>query len=146
MGTRFLATEESDASDEFKTAVVAAKKQDIIVVLEGGSPCGYPFRILRSSPMWQDQLEQRRPAHCDKGYLVMNGQCLAREDPTKAFCICNGLLAARGYNRDDENPMFTVGANAWRLDRILPVSELMAELAGDLVGKEPVSCSQASLA
>ena len=140
MGTRFLATEESEASDEYKSAVVAAGPDDITVVHGPGSPCGYPFRILRQSPMWQDFLVQARPVRCNLGYVMINGKCAARDDPTSAFCICNGLLAARGCSDDEENPIYTVGANAWRVDRVMPVAELMTELAGPRDEKEGASC------
>ena len=46
------------------------------------------------------------------------------------FCICNGLLSSAGYNRDKEEPLFTVGTNASRVDRIITVKTLMDELAG----------------
>jgi len=36
----------------------------------------------------------------------------------------------RRYNPDKEESMYTVGATAWRVDRVLPVKDLMAELAG----------------
>jgi len=130
MGTRFLATEESDASPEFKQAVVECTADDIDIAISPGSPCGFPFRILKNSPMWKQQLGEGRPVNCDKGYVLAYGGCIAKDDPTKAFCICNGLLAAVAYNDDVEKPMFTVGANGWRVDRIMPVAELMAELAG----------------
>lgn len=132
MGTRFLATEESDASPEFKQAVVDCTADDIDIALAPGpgSPCGFPFRILKNSPMWQQQLGGGRPVNCDKGYVLAYGGCAAKDDPTKAFCICNGLLAAVAYNDDVEKPMYTVGANGWRVDRILSVKDLMAELVG----------------
>ena len=49
MGTRFLATEESTASEEYKRAVIAAKEEDIIIAIDPGSPCGLPFRVIRQS-------------------------------------------------------------------------------------------------
>ncbi|NUP99204.1 MAG: nitronate monooxygenase [Armatimonadetes bacterium] len=131
MGTRFLATEESDASPAFKEAVIKATADDLYVTIDPGSPCGFPFRVIRFSPMWQDQLNNARPVNCDKGYILAYGGCVARDDPTKAFCICNGLLAAVGYNDDEENPLFTAGMNVGRVDRIMPVAELMAELTGE---------------
>jgi nitronate monooxygenase len=131
MGTRFLATEESDASPLYKASVLQSQPDDIIVAVQpGGSPCGYPFRILKTSPMYQDMLQRARPVNCDKGYVLINGACVAREDNRQAFCICNGLLAALGYNDQVENPIFTVGANAWRVNQVVPVADLMAELIG----------------
>lgn len=136
LGTRFLATIESDASDEYKQAVVDCTETSILVAQDPGSPCGLPFRVLSSSPMYEQTVAGTRKARCDKGYLAYGTTaCLAREDPEKYFCICNGLLSSCGYNSDEEPGLHTVGANAYRVDRILPVAELMAELSGEFGGK-----------
>ncbi len=136
MGTRFLATEESSASDEYKQAVVRAREEDILVAYQPGSPCGLPFRIIRQSPMFQSTLKRMRAPKCDKGAVLLKDKegkftiCPAKEDNDKFFCICNGLLSSGGYNPDEEEPLYTVGTNAARVDRILPVKALMAELTG----------------
>jgi len=141
MGTRFLVTEESSATRAYKEAVVRAKKDDIIIAGVPGSPCGLPFRILKHSPMYMDALERGRPPRCDKGYVLFKDdrgrftRCLAKESNESHFCICNGLLSSAGYNPDQEKPLYTVGSNAYRVDRIMTVRELMEELKGV---KEPV--------
>ena len=56
--------------------------------------------------------------------------CPAKEDNEHSFCICNGLCSAAGYDADREEPLYTAGTTAARVDRILPVETLMAELAG----------------
>jgi nitronate monooxygenase len=136
MGTRFLATEESSATEAYKQAVVTAKKDDIIVAHRPGSPCGLPFRVIKQSPMYLSSLERRRPPKCDKGYVLLKDAagnftiCPAKEDNEKYFCICNGLLSSGGYNPDKEEPLYTVGTNAARVDRIVSVHTLMQELKG----------------
>ena len=136
MGTRFLATEESSASDEYKQAVVAAKDEDIVVAHDPGSPCGLPFRVIKQSPMYVASLSKLRKPKCDKGYVLLKdaegkySRCPAKESNEHHFCICNGLLSSAGYNRDKEEPLFTVGTNASRVDRIVTVKALMDELAG----------------
>jgi len=136
MGTRFLATEESSATPTYKQAVLDAGQDDIFVANDPGSPCGLPFRVLTKSPMYVSALARRRPPKCDKGYVLLKDEkgkftrCLAKESNEHHFCICNGLLSSAGYNPDQEEPIYTVGATAWRVDRILPVKTLMAELAG----------------
>jgi nitronate monooxygenase len=136
MGTRFLATEESSATAAYKQAVLEATPEDILVADDPGSPCGLPFRVLKKSPMYLSALAKRRPPKCDKGYVLLKDEkgnytrCPAKESNEHHFCICNGLLSSAGYNPDREEPIYTVGATAWRVDRILPVRELMAELAG----------------
>ncbi|GAB6062795.1 NAD(P)H-dependent flavin oxidoreductase [Deferrisoma palaeochoriense] len=131
LGTRFLATQESGASEAYKRAVVASTLQDIEVAVAPGSPCGLPFRVLRSSSMYRKAVSGVLRVRCDKGYLRGPAGCLAVREQGKYFCICNGLLSSAGYNPDEEAPLYTVGANAWRVDRVVPVRELMAELSGE---------------
>ncbi|MFZ3091013.1 MAG: nitronate monooxygenase [Nitrospirota bacterium] len=136
MGTRFLATEESSATVKFKQAVVNATEEDIIVAYDPGSPCGMPFRIIKQSPMYVSALQKLRKPKCDKGYVLMKDKegnfsiCPAKKSNEHHFCICNGLLSSAGYNPDKEEPIYTVGTNAYRIDRILSVKDLMAELSG----------------
>ncbi|MGE5809385.1 MAG: NAD(P)H-dependent flavin oxidoreductase [Nitrospirota bacterium] len=136
MGTRFLATEESSASTPYKEAVIRAKEEDIIVAHRPGSPCGLPFRVIKQSPMYVSSLQQLRKPKCDKGYVLMKDAegkftiCPAKEDNKSYFCICNGLLSSSGYNPIEEEPLYTVGTNASRVDKILPVKSLMHELTG----------------
>jgi len=136
MGTRFLATEESSASPAYKQAVLRARHEDLLVATTPGSPCGLPFRVLRESPMYQQALVRPRAPRCSKGYVLFKDadgrftQCAAKDDNEHFFCICEGLLSAAGYNAREEVPLYTAGTTAARVDRILPTSELMAELAG----------------
>jgi nitronate monooxygenase len=136
MGTRFLATEESSASEAYKQAVLRARPEGIVVANDPGSPCGLPFRVLCESPMYQSALARRRPPRCDKGYVLLKDargrftRCPAKDDNEHFFCICDGLCSAAGHGADGEEPLFTTGTTAARVDRILSVRDLMAELAG----------------
>jgi nitronate monooxygenase len=102
MGTRFLATEESSATETYKKAVVSASEEDIVLALRPGSPCGLPFRVLKHSPMFIHSSE-RKPK-CDKGYVLTKDKigkftrCPAKKNNEEYFCICNGLLSSAGYN------------------------------------------------
>ena len=58
MGTRFAATHESGASADFKQAIIDCREEDIIVAKKPGSPCGLPFRIIKTSPGYQTALEK----------------------------------------------------------------------------------------
>ncbi|MEA3323027.1 MAG: nitronate monooxygenase family protein [Patescibacteria group bacterium] len=137
MGTRFLATEESTANSAFKNAVIQCTKDDIIIshhkTNPPGSPSGMLFRIIKQSPMFQAGMN-RKPL-CNKGAVLQKdsdgkySKCNAKEDSEKYFCICNGLLSAAGH-APKELPLWTVGTNAWRVDKILSVHELMNELKG----------------
>jgi nitronate monooxygenase len=119
MGTRFLATEESSATEAYKQAVVLAKKEDIVVAHRPGSPCGLPFRVIKQSPMYVSALQRLRKPKCDKGYVLMKDSegkysvCPAKESNENYFCICNGLLS---------------GTHASRVDKIISVKTLMNEL------------------
>lgn len=141
MGTRFLATEESSASPQYKQAVLNAKEEDIIVAHDPGSPCGLPFRVIKQSPMYVSALRRLRPPKCDKGYVLLKDKegkftiCPAKESNEHHFCICNGLLSSAGYNPDKEEPLYTVGTNAARIDKIVSVKDLMDELAGKMAVK-----------
>ncbi len=136
MGTRFLVTEESSASMSYKQAIVDASKEDIVVSRKPCSPCGMPFRALRRAPMFLSAESRRRTPRCDKGYLLLkdkNGdflKCRADSRDSDCFCICNGLLSSADYNPEREEPLYTVGANGYRVDKILAVQELMDELVG----------------
>lgn len=136
MGTRFLATEESSASPAYKTAVVGASEEDIIVAHDPGSPCGLPFRIIKQSPMYLSAQQKLRTPKCDKGYVLLKDAegkfsvCPAKRSNEHHFCICNGLLSSADYNSDKEEPLYTVGTNANRVDKIVSVKALMTELAG----------------
>lgn len=130
MATRFLATTESGATDEFKSAVVSSTKEIIKVVMK--SPCGYPFRILTTSPMFNIV----RPPKCDLGFVLDKDEsgnftvCKAHPNHPENndhFCICNGLMSAIGF-APAEPALYTVGSNAYRVSSILPVSTLMLEL------------------
>lgn len=135
MGTRFLATEESSATEDYKQSVVRAREEDIVVAHRPGSPCGLPFRVIKQSPMYQSSLKGLRKPKCDKGYVLQKDAegkytvCPAKVDNRQYFCICNGLLSSSGYNTNEEEPLYTVGTNAFRVDKIIPVKTLMDELA-----------------
>lgn len=136
MGTRFLTTEESSATDEYKQAVIDSEEGDILVANQPGSPCGLPFRVLKASPMFVSSLARSRKPKCDKGYVLFKdaqgvyNQCTAKEDNELSFCICNGLLSSGGYNTDTEEPLYTAGAIAWRVNKRTTAKAVMRELAG----------------
>jgi nitronate monooxygenase len=142
MATRFLATEESSASAAYKQAVLDAGENDIVVAQDPGSPSGLPFRVIRHSPMYLSALTRLRMPNCTKGYLHFTDSagrlfsCAAKASNESNFCICNGLLSAAGYDSDIEEPLYTVGTSASRVNSIVPVKCLMDELSD----RSPESC------
>jgi nitronate monooxygenase len=131
MGTRFLATFESGANEEYKRMVIEATEEDIELADRPGSPCGMLFRVLKKSPFYQEALARTRAPKCDKGYLLNKGYCPSKEENEKTFCICNGLLAATNCNKN-EKELYTVGHNAYKVKSLMSVRDLMQELAGDV--------------
>lgn len=130
MGTRFLATYESGANAQYKKMLVECKEEDIELASKPGSPCGMLFHVIKQSPFYQQALKRERAPKCDKGYLLNKGHCPSKHENEKTFCICNGLLSSIDLNNQNEKNLYTVGANAHRIDRIMSVHELMAELQG----------------
>ncbi len=101
--------------------------------------------MIKESPMFLSALANRRRPRCDKGYIMTKDRegryalCRAQEGNGNCFCICNGLLSSGGYNTDVEEPLYTVGANGYRVDRISTVRDLMDELKGTTTATQLVS-------
>jgi nitronate monooxygenase len=105
-----------------------------MVAKKPGSPCGLPFRIIKTSPGYQTALQRTRPPKCNRGLVLRKDAeghftvCPARNSHD-SFCICNVLFAAHGFT-DKEEPIYTIGGRGHLVDRILSVDELMDELIG----------------
>ena len=117
LGTRFVATHECDAEMGFKQAYIDATKDDIVVIK---SPVGMPGRAIRNRFLDAARNGERTPMKCPF-------HCLRTCDPEKSpYCIATALANAR---RGKFSYGFAfAGANAWRVDKIASVKELMAEL------------------
>lgn len=116
MGTRFVATEECDASEEFKMAYVNAKEEDIGLVK---SPVGLPGRGLRNSFAKEIEVAQKPIRKCYNCLTMCN-----RSDIP--YCISSSLLDA--VKGDTENSLIFCGSNAYRIDKIVSVRDLIDEL------------------
>ncbi len=133
MGTRFVATHESGASDSFKNNVVAAGEDDIELATKPGSPSGLLFRVIKQAPFYQEALDFARPPLCNKGYLLnKKGECRAKDTNETSFCICNGLLAASDHE-EKEKELYTVGSIAANVKKLYHVCDLMDELVTGVV-------------
>ena len=119
MATRFVATEECDASLAFKEAYVNCKKEDIEIV---NSPVGMPGRAIRNSFIEKVKEEKPKITKC----LQCIKTCKPAETP---YCITNALINAVKGNL--ENALIFCGSNAYRIDKIVSVHELMQELILD---------------
>ncbi len=117
MGTRFVATEECDAADDFKQAFVQAEKEDLTIIK---SPVGLPGRALKGPFLESVRRGEKLPFKCP-------WHCLRTCDYTQSpYCISKALVQARKGKL--EHGFAFAGANAWRVDRIMTVKELMRTL------------------
>ena len=117
IATRFIATEECDASQEYKDAILHATQEDLRII---ESPVGLPGRAI-DSPLLQRVRERRRsvPTRCRN--------CIKTCNPKETkYCISNALIKA--FYGDWENGLFFAGANVGRVRAMTTVRELMLEL------------------
>ncbi len=117
MATRFIATEECDAFPEFKEALIKCGKDDICII---DSPVGLPGRAIRNHFLDEVYGGRKMPFKCP-------WKCLRTCDYTNVpYCIALALVNAK-KGLMNEGFAFT-GANGWRVDRVVPVKELIREL------------------
>lgn len=117
LGTRFVATEECDASFEFKNAFIQANDEDVKII---NSPVGMPGRAIFNKFLHETYEGKRKPEGCKHN-------CIKSCNPeTTPYCISEALLQAAKGNLAD-GFAFT-GANAGKVDKISTVSNIFAEL------------------
>ncbi|MHC4117001.1 MAG: NAD(P)H-dependent flavin oxidoreductase [Planctomycetota bacterium] len=118
MGTRFVATDECDASVEFKNAYVNCRKEDIAII---DSPVGLPGRAIRGRFL-------RRVSSGVKETFKCSWKCLRSCNFRNApYCIASALTNAKKGNLKEGFAF--AGANAYRIDGIISVKELIRRLA-----------------
>lgn len=117
MGTRFVATHECDADQAFKEAFVNAKREDITVIK---SPVGMPGRAIFNEFLLAVREGRKKPFKCPF-------HCIKSCDfTTTPYCISQALVSAKkGILK---HGFAFCGENAWRVDRIMSVKELMGSL------------------
>ncbi|MBW1798173.1 MAG: nitronate monooxygenase [Deltaproteobacteria bacterium] len=117
MGTRFVATHECDADIRFKESYVSCRKEDICIIK---SPVGMPGRAIGNAFL-------RDVASGKKRNLKCAWRCLKSCDTkTAPYCISLALDNAR-RGLLDQGFVFA-GSNAFRIDKIVFVKELIQEL------------------
>ncbi|HWT75778.1 MAG TPA: nitronate monooxygenase family protein [Mobilitalea sp.] len=117
IATRFVVTEECDASQEYKDAYLAAKKEDIKIVI---SPVGMPGRALMN-PFLQSVDTNGRIA-VKKCFNCLE-HCNPKDTP---YCITKALINAVEGNIKEG--LIFCGDNVHRLTKMTTVKELLAEL------------------
>lgn len=117
MATRFVATHECDASTAFKEAYIKCKKEDLTII---DSPVGLPGRAIRNRFLEEASSGIKRPFKC-------SWKCLKTCDFESApYCICAALTNAK--KGELEKGFAFAGANAFRIDTIISVRELIETL------------------
>lgn len=119
MGTRFIATQECDADERYKQMFIDAKKEDIVLVK---SPAGLPGRAIMTPFMKEHENKRAIPAHCI-------GCMLPCKPDSTPYCISEALIHA--VKGEVEDGLVFAGANAYRIDHMMTVHELIHELFGE---------------
>lgn len=117
LGTRFVVTEECDASDAFKQAYIDANEDDIQIMM---SPVGLPGRALNNP--FLKKVDALGKIKVDKCYRCVH-KCTPSETP---FCITQALVNAVEGNTDEG--LVFVGAGAYKTKSITTVKAVMDEL------------------
>ncbi len=122
MSTRFVATEECDAHINFKKEYISANEEDIQLVK---SPVGMPGRAIRNA--FVETIEESKRAKIDRCY-----NCLKPCNPaTTPYCISDALISA--VEGDTDKGLIFVGTNAYRMNEIVTVKELIKELVDEAI-------------
>ena len=116
MATRFVATNECDASEAFKQAYVNAKKDDIKIIK---SPVGMPGRAIKN--------EFIKKVEASKSKITKCYNCIKTCNPAETpYCITKALInSVRGNIKEG---LIFCGSNIDKIDKIVSVKELMQEL------------------
>ncbi len=117
MGTRFVPTNECDASDKFKETYINCKKDDITILK---SPVGLPGRAISNGFVEKISSGKTEPVKC---YWKCLKSCDSKNVP---YCIAQALYNAA--NGDMENGFAFAGSKAYLTKSIQPVKQVVLDL------------------
>lgn len=121
IATRFIATEECDASEEYKKMMLEAREDDVTIIK---SPVGMPGRAIRSNLIQKlDNGDTFPPITCN---LCLKACPHGNKTP---YCISRALIEAVKGNKEDG--LFFCGANVGRIKEIVTVRELINEIVDE---------------
>jgi nitronate monooxygenase len=120
VGTKFVATNECDASYDYKMTYVNSNKDDIQIVK---SPVGMPGRAIVNDFIKSVTSSNSKITKCYN--------CLIPCNPSSTpYCISKALIdAVRG---DVKNGLLFCGSNAYKVNAITSVSDVIDELTSKL--------------
>jgi nitronate monooxygenase len=120
MGTRFVTTDECDASIGFKESYLSCKEEDITII---NSPVGLPGRVIKNKFVEQIQRGETKPFKCVWHCL---SSCNYKEAP---YCIAQVLFnSAKG--KMDDGFAFS-GAKAYKSTKIQSVAKVVEDIISE---------------
>jgi len=125
MATRFVTTNECDASAAFKQTYIDAVEKDIEIIK---SPVGMPGRAIVNSFIDKVRAGKKQPFSCPF-------KCIKTCEVTSSpYCIITALFNA--FKGNFESGYAFAGTNAFRATRISSVKEIFAELVEEFNKKK----------
>ena len=120
MATRFIATEECDASQAYKDVLINSTPEEVKII---HSPVGMPGRAVETPLIKRlDVLGRIAPKHCSR--------CIKMCNPAEVpYCITHALIEAVKGNFEDG--LFFTGDNVGRLTEMTTVKKLITSLFPD---------------
>jgi len=120
MGTRFVTTQECDASLKFKQTYIDSGKEDMEII---NSPVGMPGRAINNEFIEKINRGEKRPVKCPY-------KCLKTCDiESTPYCIVAALVNAMKGNFF--NGFAFAGSNAYIATKITTVKETMESLVSE---------------
>lgn len=121
LGTRFVTSEECDASMSFKMSYINANEKDMEIIQ---SPVGMPGRAINNSFLDKVKLGLKTPIKCPF-------HCIKTCDITSSpYCIVTALFNA--YKGNMKSGYAFAGSNAYLATKISTVKEIFTELMEEL--------------
>ena len=117
MATRFVTTEECDASETFKNTYIQSEKEDLKII---ESPVGMPGRVIHNQFVEKVSAGEKKPFSCPYHCIKT---CEKDDSP---YCIALALINAQ-QGRMSHGFAFA-GENAYRAEEIISVSKLIEDL------------------
>ena len=120
LGSRFVTTEECDASPLFKQEYINASESDIEII---NSPVGMPGRAIHNKFLDRVKNGEKIPKKCPF-------KCIKTCDIEKSpYCIINALYNA--YKGNFKFGFAFAGSNAYKASKITTVKEIFSEFISD---------------
>ncbi len=122
MGTRFVTTDECDASSEFKQVYLDSKKEDIEIIK---SPVGMPGRAIRNAFLDKVNRGEKHPIRCPF-------KCIHTCDISSSpYCIISALYNA--FKGNFKGGYAFAGTNAYLSKKIISVKETFEQIRGEFL-------------